>query len=830
METLTVKLSLDDSEFTSKMSKATSEIGKVPSSANGATASIKNTAAGMLLAKGATAGLSMVMGQMGDAIARTDKLNSFPKTLKLMGISAKDAQSSTNQLKNGIQGLPTTLQDVTGSTQRLVSSGLKIGEATKMTLALNDAMLANGSSTEEAQNAMTQYSQIIATGKVDQQSWNSLVVAMPSALKKVSTELLGAGKSQADLKDALQSGKVSMEDFNNAMMKADKGTQGFHEQAKTATQGIGTGFQNMKTRITAGLASALDSLNKFISAMTGSGIGDIFGKIGTVISDGLSGAGKALEGITPTMQAFGKTIGNIAKTIGNNDMFKALGASIGVFVGGLTAAHAAMAIWSGAVKVATAVQAAFNAVMALNPFVLIAIAIAAVVAGLVYFFTQTKTGQKIWQDLSTTVGNFFSGIGNWIGQAVGAIGNFFSMIGQFFAQIGASISAFLAPIVTVVQNIIQVIVTIIQTAVQIVITIIQTIVTTIVGIIQVIVAIIQATIEVIVAIVQAIVSVIVTLIQAIIQHIQMIIQTIITVMQQIMQAIMQFLQPIIQFIQQVIQQVMQIIQTGIQMVVSIIRSVIATIVAIMNAIRNAIVSVLTPIIQTVSNIFTNVVNAIRTIWNTAVSIVSGIARNIVNGLSRAFSSAVSTVRGIFNRVKNSVTQPLKSINLFNIGANIINGLVNGIQSVASKVKATISGIADGIKSTIKGAMNINSPSRWMRDEVGVFIPQGLAVGIDRDAHYAYTSAEKLAQGVKDATTKTMGDFSLFDLNNQKASADIELNGSSNLIGTLQQLSQEVQKGQRQSIYLDGTTLVGQTTNRIDKNLGDKTSFAGRYNF
>ena len=62
-ETLTVKLNLDTSGFSSKMSEATASMSKMPSSANSATSSIKNTAAGMLLAKGATAGLSLVMGQ-----------------------------------------------------------------------------------------------------------------------------------------------------------------------------------------------------------------------------------------------------------------------------------------------------------------------------------------------------------------------------------------------------------------------------------------------------------------------------------------------------------------------------------------------------------------------------------------------------------------------------------------------------------------------------------------------------------------------------------------------------------------------------------------------
>lgn len=830
VETLTVKFNLDDSNFTSKMQQAQQSMSRLPSSANGATTSIKNTALGMLVANGATAGLSLVMGQLGNAVARVDKLNSFPKTLQLMGISAKDAQVSTDQLKNGIQGLPTTLQDVTGSTQRLIASGLKIGDATKMTLALNDAMLANGSSTAEAQNAMMQYSQIIATGKVDQQSWNSLVIAMPSALKKVSTELLGAGKSQADLKDALQSGKISMSEFNDAMIKADGGTRGFHQQAVEATKGIGTGFQNMKTRITAGLADAINSFNNFVQSVTGSGIGDILSNIGTMIGNALKAGGQALEASAPQIKSAIQGISNVMKTLGNNDIFKTLAVSAGAVAGAIAVARGAMTAWQTAVKIATAVQKAFNAVMALNPFTLIALAIVAAVAGLTFFFTQTKTGQKIWQDLSNTVGNFFSGIGNWIGQAVQAVQQFFAQVGQVFAQIGASISAFLAPIVQVIQNVFQVISTIITTYIQIWTTIIRTIVTVITGIIQVIVAIIQAVVQVIVAIVTAIVQIIVTFIQVIVQDIQKIIQVVIQVVQQIFQAIMTFLQPVITFISTMIQAVVNVVRIGINAIVNVVRTIIQTVSAILNQVSNAVMTILRPIIQMATNIFRDVVNGIRGAFQPAVNVVSSIARNIIKGMVNAFNGAVSTVRGVFDRIKDSIISPLKGINLFDIGANIIRGLVNGIKSMANAVTSAVKGISDGIQSTIKSALSIHSPSRVMRDQVGVYIPAGIAVGIDANAKQAYDSAEAMAKGVINTTQNTMKDFSLFDMGKQKAQAEIDIQGSNNLMQTMKNLQTQVEKGQQQSIYLDGTTLVGQTANRMDKQLGSVTNAAGRYKF
>ncbi len=57
-------------------------------------------------------------------------------------------------------------------------------------------------------------------------------------------------------------------------------------------------------------------------------------------------------------------------------------------------------IASGVTKAYTAIQTAFNAVLNANPFVLIISAIVGLVAALIYFFTQTETGQKIWKSFT----------------------------------------------------------------------------------------------------------------------------------------------------------------------------------------------------------------------------------------------------------------------------------------------------------------------------------------------------------------------------------------------------------------------------------------------
>lgn len=85
---------------------------------------------------------------------------------------------------------------------------------------------------------------------------------------------------------------------------------------------------------------------------------------------------------------------------------------LGPLVATITGAATAWALWNGAIKtwqmvtkIATGIQVAFNAVMAANPIMLVVMAVAALAAGLVYFFTQTETGKEIWDTFTEALGN-----------------------------------------------------------------------------------------------------------------------------------------------------------------------------------------------------------------------------------------------------------------------------------------------------------------------------------------------------------------------------------------------------------------------------------------
>lgn len=122
------------------------------------------------------------------------------------------------------------------------------------------------------------------------------------------------------------------------------------------------------------------------------------------------------DSIIPTVKQFfqdfkdGKTplndvitgLQNVYKWVVDNQTW------LGTLAAAVTGAFIAFKLWTGAIalyntvtKIATGIQLAFNIVMAMNPIMLVVIAVAALVAGLVFFFTQTKLGQEIWANFTS---------------------------------------------------------------------------------------------------------------------------------------------------------------------------------------------------------------------------------------------------------------------------------------------------------------------------------------------------------------------------------------------------------------------------------------------
>ncbi|MEK5390216.1 hypothetical protein NSQ59_07500 [Margalitia sp. FSL K6-0131] len=140
---------------------------------------------------------------------------------------------------------------------------------------------------------------------------------------------------------------------------------------------------------------------------------------------------------------------------------------------------------------------------------------------------------------------------------------------------------------------------------------------------------------------------------------------------------------------------------------------------------------------------------IRAVISTGVNLVLGIIRTMSRLLQGDWKGAWESIKKTASNIWKDIVKIFKSINLVQIGKNIINGLIKGIKSMISAVSSAAKSIGKSVKNAFLNFFDIHSPSRVMRDEVGYWITEGLAKGIK-----ANTNAEKAAKEKAQAIVKT----------------------------------------------------------------------------
>ena len=110
----------------------------------------------------------------------------------------------------------------------------------------------------------------------------------------------------------------------------------------------------------------------------------------------------------------------------NKDIINTLAVMVGAAAAVWAIWTGALAVWTAVTTLATGAQALFNAVMAANPVMLVVMAIAALVAGLVYFFTQTETGKAVWKSFTATLTSVWNQFTGFMGKAWETIKRAFS--------------------------------------------------------------------------------------------------------------------------------------------------------------------------------------------------------------------------------------------------------------------------------------------------------------------------------------------------------------------------------------------------------------------
>lgn len=212
--------------------------------------------------------------------------------------------------------------------------------------------------------------------------------------------------------------------------------------------------------------------------------------------------------------------------------------------------------------------------------------------------------------------------------------------------------------------------------------------------------------------------------------------------------------------------------------------IIAAAAQIVPTMSNAILQTLPTLITTAGTLMTNFVTTLMgqlpTVWSSGVQMLLQIVQGIVENLPQIVSAALSTVSNFVTEIAAHLPEVLQSgISLIGeliaglirsipdviaaipsiisgivdtfmgydwlgLGVDLIQGIIQGILSAAGDIVDAIVDVASDAYNSAKDFFGINSPSRLMRREVGPYIPQGWALGIEDNADAVQAAMDDLA--------------------------------------------------------------------------------------
>lgn len=267
-----------------------------------------------IVTTGVSKAFDLVSNSVSGAVKRFDTMHRFPKVMEKLGFSTEDSNKAVNKLSKGIEGLPTRLDEVVSTAQNFALMNGNLDKSVELTLALNNAFIASGAGAEDASRGLLQFQQMASANKVDMQSWRTLLETMPLALNEVAKSFGYVGESaKNDLYEALKHGHITFKEFGDRIIELSKKTGGFADVAKTASEGIGTSFTNIKSAVIKGVTKVIENLDKMSVALTGKNIAQNLDSLKHLINGTFNGISAALGIVTPLLQPIGWLISGIGK-------------------------------------------------------------------------------------------------------------------------------------------------------------------------------------------------------------------------------------------------------------------------------------------------------------------------------------------------------------------------------------------------------------------------------------------------------------------------------------------------------------------------------------
>lgn len=654
-------------------------------------------------------GLAVISSAVGGALSIAAGINynaqveQLQTSFEVMTGSAEEAAGVIENLKKVGAETPFEMTDLAETTQLLMNYGFSAEEAQDRLMMLGD--ISQGSA-EKMTRIATAYGQMSSAGKVSLEDVKQMIEAGFNPLQEISES---TGESMASLYDRISKGTISIDEITASMQRSTseggKYFQSMEKQSQTFSGQLSTLKDNALSlvgQLTSGLSEKLTStmpmLNSWMSDISNSLES---GGIKEAINTALQGIGDMAPILTPVTEALRFLVNHfqtlapvVMGAVGALAAYKAIMMISGI-IDSVTKAIEAFKVAQNASTIA---QAALNAVMNANVFVLIATAIAGLITALVTLFMTNEDFRNAvvsawesvkeafhaaWDGIVTffteTLPNAWNSVVAWFNGIPEWWNGIWSSVKQFFSDTWNSITSFFT--------------------------------------------------------------------ETIPSWIQSAIDWFNSLPEKIGYAIGQLLAKIVQFgvdaWNWITVELPKIIQGWVDWFAGLPGRIWEWLLSTIEKIKqwgsdtyNTAKQWVNDTIDEIIRWFESLPGRIQTWLQNTIEKVSNWGHDMVSKAKAAASDLVE-----------SVTETIKSLpgKVYNIGKDIVTGIWDGIKSMVGWIGEKIGGFVDGIVKGFTDGFQIGSPSKVLSKEVGRWLPPGITVGVED----AMPKAERSLQNMVD---------------------------------------------------------------------------------